>query len=177
MVVLSFASTTAVTCAVNPGRAAAGRHSQPLTRAGARRVTRTVLAASPYLSPTGSEADGAGLMLRTRQGSSNRSSPSWLGRRRIGERDHSRRSATVVRRAAGDEGGEKSSKASDVKEGKGGEPAEKEKKAEYSLGEKVDNALDTGINADLFFLFASLLTVGAVYAFAFGPRPPSDYWG
>ena len=51
------------------------------------------------------------------------------------------------------------------------------KGGQLGYGETVDKALDATTNPDLFILGAGLLTIGAVLAFLFGPRPPSDYYG
>lgn len=105
--------------------------------------------------------------------------------------------ARVVRRATGGEGGgERSSADSGGDDREGGEQKEDQSKSEkkaddepalyrgidlkggkLGYGETVDNALDATTNPDLFIFGAALLTVGAVFAFLFGPRPPSDYYG
>ena len=51
------------------------------------------------------------------------------------------------------------------------------KGGKLGYGETVDNALDATTNPDLFIFGAALLTLGAIFAFLFGPRPPSDYYG
>lgn len=51
------------------------------------------------------------------------------------------------------------------------------KGGKLGYGETVDNALDATTNPDLFIFGAAALTIGAVLAFLFGPRPPSDYYG
>lgn len=75
----------------------------------------------------------------------------------------------------------------EVQQDDDGAHAGDEKRASYNgvdvqggvlgYGKTVDDALEATTNPDLFIFGALALTVGAILAFLFGPRPPSDYYG